>query len=119
MAPDEIDLTQLRRGVVQHCVLALLEHGPHYSYDLVSSLSRFEPLVTSEGTIYPLLSRHAQTGAGRHRPAGLPAPTLLPADAGRRQLVAFRTAWTQFRHAADSVLGTAVLSASDESGAST
>ena len=52
----EAAVTQLRRGAVEHCVLALLEDEERYGYDLVQELTA-AGLVASEGTVYPLLSR--------------------------------------------------------------
>jgi len=46
-------LTQLRRGVIEYCVLALLVDEELYGFDLVKRLGESEGLVTSEGTIYP------------------------------------------------------------------
>ena len=50
MEADGVDLTQLRRGVLQHCVLALIEDEARYSYDLVTALGDHAPLVTSESS---------------------------------------------------------------------
>ena len=50
-------LSQLRRGVLEYCVLALLRQQERYGFELVRSLSAVDGLVTSEGTIYPLLTR--------------------------------------------------------------
>ena len=49
--------SQLRRGTVEYCVLALLRDGDRYGFELVRALSDVDGLVTSEGTIYPLLTR--------------------------------------------------------------
>ena len=59
MEPGEAQnpLTQLRRGVIEYCVLALLTTDELYGFDLVKRLGESEGLVTSEGTIYPLLAR--------------------------------------------------------------
>ena len=53
----EPGLSQLRRGVLEYCVLALLRDGERYAFELVRDLADTEGLVTSEGTLYPLLSR--------------------------------------------------------------
>lgn len=110
MGATGTDLTQLRRGVVQHCVLALLEAEPRYSYDLVTSLGDHAPLVTSEGTIYPLLSRLRRDGLVttflQDSDAGPPRRYYELTPAGRHRLATFRTDWVAFRHATDAVLGT-------------
>lgn len=50
-------LTQLRKGLLEYCVLALLRSGPFYGVELSARLARREVLFTNEGTLYPLLSR--------------------------------------------------------------
>jgi PadR family transcriptional regulator PadR len=54
---DTTWLAQARRGVVELCVLVLIQQQPRYGYDLAVTLARWEPLATSEGTLYPLLRR--------------------------------------------------------------
>ena len=43
-------------------MLALLRDQPRYGFDLVRTLAEADGLVTSEGTIYPLLSRLRRDG---------------------------------------------------------
>src|SRR6478672_11336335 len=50
-------LSQLRKGTLEYCVLALLDDGQRYGFELVRTLSEADGLLVSEGTIYPLLSR--------------------------------------------------------------
>lgn len=47
--------TQLKKGTLDMCVLAVLARGDSYAYELVSTLS--ETMEISEGTIYPLMRR--------------------------------------------------------------
>src|SRR6516162_163462 len=54
--------SQLRRGVLEFCVLALLRDGERYAVELVQELGSKDGLVTSEGTLYPLLSRLRKEG---------------------------------------------------------
>lgn len=76
-------LGQLRRGVADRCVLALLEHREWYGFDLAKTLSQAQ-VIAGEGTIYPLLSRLRRAGlvdvAGVHRRS---AAALLRPYAGR------------------------------------
>jgi len=62
-APRESLITQMRRGTLEYCVLALLRDQPRYGFDLVRTLGEADGLVTSEGTIYPLLSRLRRDGS--------------------------------------------------------
>lgn len=46
---------QFKKGVLELCVLALLEQDDFYGYELVKNIS--SNVKISEGTIYPLLRR--------------------------------------------------------------
>ena len=48
---------QVRKGVLELCLLSALEAGEMYGYALVKSLSATPGLSVAEGSIYPLLSR--------------------------------------------------------------
>lgn len=54
--------TQVRKGLLELCILNLLARGELYGYDLVKKLADVKGLVITEGTIYPLLSRLRKTG---------------------------------------------------------
>src|SRR5262249_40130671 len=56
-------LAQARRGVVELCVLQLIGQRPRYGYQLVTKLAAWEPLATTEGTLYPLLRRLQREGS--------------------------------------------------------
>ncbi len=65
MAPSiDIDnwTTQLRKGLLELCIVNLLARGELYGYDLVKQLAGIPGLVVTEGTIYPLLSRLRRMG---------------------------------------------------------
>ena len=51
---------QIKKGVLELCVLAVLEQKECYGYELVSEISKNIPI--SEGTIYPLLKRLKSEG---------------------------------------------------------
>lgn len=103
-------LTELRRGVLEHCVLALVRDQESYAFDIVRALASAGELMTSEGTIYPLLSRlrrdHLATTTWRESDAGPPRRYYRITDDGRRVLDAFAGDWARFRDAVDAVLGT-------------
>lgn len=48
---------QVRKGVLEMCILNALLSGEHYGYALVKRLVAIPGLHVAEGTIYPLLSR--------------------------------------------------------------
>ncbi len=72
----EAEISQLRRGVLQFCVLALLRDAERYAFELVQTLAQTDGMVTSEGTLYPLLGRLRRDGVvettWRESPSGPP-----------------------------------------------
>ncbi len=100
-------MTELRRGVVEHCVLALIREGESYAFDIVRVLAARD-LVTSEGTIYPLLGRLRRDGlvsnSWRESEAGPPRRYYRITEDGRRALDAFLADWSGFRTAVDALL---------------
>ena len=51
--------SQFRRGILDACVLAVLEKGESYGYQLVKDISAF--IEITESTLYPILKRLEQT----------------------------------------------------------
>jgi PadR family transcriptional regulator len=103
-------LSQLRRGTVEYCVLALLRDGERYGFELVRALAAVDGLVTSEGTIYPLLSRLRRerlvTTSWRESEAGPPRRYYRLTEAGQAALTAFTDEWARFRDGVDGLLTT-------------
>jgi PadR family transcriptional regulator PadR len=54
--------TQLRKGMLELCILNSIRGTSLYGYDIVRKLRNIEGLVISEGTIYPILSRLKREG---------------------------------------------------------
>lgn len=87
---------QMRRGLLEHCVLAALARGDSYGYQIVRDLNAFMPVT--ESTLYPILRRLEGAGAltvysvehnGRLRKFYHMTP------AGRRQLESFAADWNE------------------------
>ena len=51
---------QLKKGVLEMCVLALLSKGDNYAYDIASRMA--DAVGMGEGTIYPLMRRMQNDG---------------------------------------------------------
>jgi PadR family transcriptional regulator PadR len=101
-------VSQLRRGTLEYCVLALLQDGERYGFELVRTLSEADGLLVSEGTIYPLLSRLRRdqlvSTSWQESEAGPPRRYYQLTEAGRRALADFSDEWAQFRDAVDALL---------------
>ena len=54
--------TQVRKGMLEFCILNVIQGKSLYGYDIVRTLRGIEGLVISEGTIYPILSRLKREG---------------------------------------------------------
>ncbi len=103
-------IAQLRRGALEYCVLALLERGERYGFDLVRQLAEVNGMVTTEGTIYPMLARLRRDGVvettWRESPAGPPRRYYKLTPSGRQALKEFRQEWVRFRDGVDRVVST-------------
>jgi PadR family transcriptional regulator PadR len=90
--------SQLRRGVLELCLLRVLCDEPGYGYEIVSRLASLGPLASSENTIYPLLRRLKADGLletfVRDSPAGPPRQYYRVTPTGRQRLVAVSREWT-------------------------
>jgi PadR family transcriptional regulator PadR len=107
--PDSA-ISQLRRGVLEFCVLALLRDGERYGFELVRTLADAGGLVTTEGTLYPLLARLRRDGVvettWRESPSGPPRRYYRLTPAGHEALSAFSAEWARFRTSVDTMLDT-------------
>lgn len=54
--------SQLLKGVLDMCLLALIEEEPSYGYEMVRKLEERGLDLVSDGSIYPLLSRLQKQG---------------------------------------------------------
>lgn len=101
-------LDRLRRGGIEYCVLSLLRGGTAYSYDVVRALASVDGLVTSEGTLYPLLSRLRREGLvhteWQESRSGPPRRYYQLTDQGQRAVEAFSQAWQTYRTGVDSIV---------------
>lgn len=53
---------QVRKGVLELCILVALEGGERYGYELVKGLVAVPGVQVAEGSIYPLMSRLKKQG---------------------------------------------------------
>ncbi len=100
--------TQLLKGTLDMCLLAVLARQPCYGYEMVQQLARQGLDLVSEGSIYPLLSRLQQHGyiEGYWIPS-TDGPKrkyyrLLPT--GVKQLEQWQAEWETFTQAVTQIL---------------
>lgn len=94
--------------MLEYCVLAVVKQEETYAFEIVRLLADAGGLVTSEGTVYPLLSRLRRNGlvttTWRESDAGPPRRYYRLTDTGRHALETFVTDWTDFTTAVDRLL---------------
>ena len=103
--PETID-TQLKKGVLGVCVLALLNRADSYAYEIASRLS--DAIGMGEGTIYPLMRRMQSDGLVEtylvESSAGPSRKYYRLTDAGRSALAAQADEWKSFTRAVEALL---------------
>ena len=57
--------TQVRKGLLDLCVLNFLRGSEYYGYDLVQNLKDIDGLRMREGNVYPILARLEEEGLVR------------------------------------------------------
>ena len=48
--------SQMRKGILEYCILSILKHEEAYPSDIIEKLKKAK-LIVVEGTLYPLLTR--------------------------------------------------------------
>jgi PadR family transcriptional regulator PadR len=101
--------TQLRKGVLELCVLNAIKGTSLYGYDIVRKLRGIEGLVISEGTIYPILSRLKREGFVRTKIAesteGPPRKYYELTTRGEKILSQMNSYWQNLKLGADTLKG--------------
>jgi len=101
--------SQLLRGVLDVCLLAVIAEQPAYGYEMTKRLADRGLATVGEGSIYPVLGRlerdrlvetFRQTSNG-----GPPRKYYRLTDDGRRSLRQWTNEWQATRAAVDGVLG--------------
>lgn len=57
---------QMRKGILEYCILSILKHDDAYVAEILEELKAAE-LIVVEGTIYPLLTRLKNSGLLEYR----------------------------------------------------
>lgn len=109
MAPNERRRTELLRGVLDLCLLAVMQEGPAYGYEMTKRLRARGLSIVGEGSIYPLLGRLERDGlVETYRAAsngGPPRKYYRASREGEAALADGVSEWQAARDAVDSVLG--------------
>ncbi len=100
--------SQLKRGVLELCILQLLREESSYGYEIVTTLDALGPLAAGENTVYPLLRRLKADGMLetflRESPSGPPRQYYRLTPDGRKRLTALGKEWQAMASAVDQCL---------------
>jgi PadR family transcriptional regulator, regulatory protein PadR len=103
---EPIDI-QLKKGVLELCVLELLAEEDGYAYDIASRLAA--AIGMGEGTVYPLMRRlHTEGLVETYLVESNSGPSrkyYRITRAGRTELIRERQAWIAFTRAVNGIVG--------------
>jgi PadR family transcriptional regulator PadR len=89
---------QMRKGVLELCILSILSRGDAYTTDLINKLKDAKMIVV-EGTLYPMLTRQKNSGLLSYRweesPQGPPRKYYTLTEKGRTYLTDLDSGWNE------------------------
>lgn len=98
---------QMRKGVLELCILSVISSEEVYASNILSSLKEAELLVV-EGTIYPLLTRLKNDGLLSYRweesTSGPPRKYYSLTDTGKEILESLKENWMQLSDSVNSLI---------------
>ena len=89
---------QMRKGVLEFCILSVLSHKEVYTSDIIGKLKEAK-LIVVEGTLYPMLTRLKNAGLLSYRweesNAGPPRKYYSLTPLGEKFLDELRVTWDE------------------------
>ena len=101
--------SQMRKGMLEYCILLLLKRQAAYASDIIQQLKEAELLVV-EGTLYPLLTRLKKDGLlayeWQESTQGPPRKYYRLTDEGTQFLEELDKAWSEIERTVTLLKGT-------------
>jgi PadR family transcriptional regulator PadR len=98
---------QLRRGILELCVLSIISEKEAYPSDIIERLEKAKMIVV-EGTLYPLLTRLKNAGllsySWRESNAGPPRKYFQLTEKGEDFLIELKKSWNDLVLGVESIL---------------
>lgn len=99
MNPEKAKV-QMRKGILELCILSIIQRGDLYASDIISELKSAEMIVV-EGTLYPLLTRLKNADLLSYRweesTSGPPRKYYSLTKEGEKFLGELKTTWTNLQ----------------------
>ena len=103
--------SQMRKGMLDYCIMLLLKEKPYYTTDIIRRLKEANLLVV-EGTLYPLLTRLKNDGIlsyeWQESTQGPPRKYYVLTEGGREALQQMDLAWNELENTVHNIKGTSV-----------
>jgi PadR family transcriptional regulator PadR len=100
--------TQLMKGILEGCVLGIIDRGETYGYEILSELSGYGFDDLSEGTLYPVLTRLDKNGYLICRRAKSPLGPIRKyysiTEQGKERLESFKCNYKKITDSANAIL---------------
>ncbi|XMB67786.1 PadR family transcriptional regulator [Mycoplasmatota bacterium zrk1] len=99
--------TQLKKGVLELCVLNILENQDSYGYDIYQAVNA--KMMISESTIYPILRKLVKEGLCttylKESTEGPPRKYFKTTEMGNKKLDVLKNNWINFYRTVNSMIG--------------
>lgn len=100
---------QMRKGILEFCILAILDKKEAYPSEILEALKKAR-LIVVEGTLYPLLTRLKNSELLTYRweesPSGPPRKYFTLTDQGKQFLNELQNTWSELHHAVSEITQT-------------
>jgi len=97
---------QMKKGVLEFCILSILSKQDYYASDIIKALKEAKMIVV-EGTLYPLLTRQKNAGLLSYRweesTQGPPRKYYTLTEDGKKYLKELDSSWTELVDAVNSI----------------
>ena len=97
---------QMRKGVLEYCILSILAKKDFYTSDIIRALKKND-LIVVEGTLYPLLTRQKNAGLLSYRweesTQGPPRKYYSLTEIGRTYLKEMDDSWDSLINSVKSI----------------
>ena len=97
---------QMRKGILEYCILSILHKRDLYTSDIIKALKEND-LIVVEGTLYPLLTRQKNAGLLQYRweesSQGPPRKYYALTEIGKAYLKELDASWTNLIKSVQSI----------------
>ncbi len=103
----ENNKAQMRKGVLEFCILSILSDGEHYPTEIIDRMKEGKLLIV-EGTLYPLLTRLKNDGLLSYRwvesQSGPPRKYFTLTEQGQFFLKELTDSWRELTESVNQIL---------------